>query len=84
MSAGWAGHGLLAEHLVGGRCTRAGKSAAAPAAGVCSPALQGAGFPARAEAALVGEDCRTVPSPWAAVWSTAGSPTVEAPSRRAA
>lgn len=84
MSAGWAGHGLLAEHPVGERCTRAVKSAAAPAAGVCSPARQGAGFPARAEAALAGEDCRAVPSPWAAAWSTAGSPADGVPSRRAA
>lgn len=80
---GGGGAWALAEHPVGERCTRAVKSAAAPAAGVCSPGSAGAGFPARAEAALAGEDCRAVPSPWAAAWST-GSPADGVPSRRAA
>lgn len=84
MSVRWAGHGLLAEHPVGGRCTLAGKPADAPASGVCSPAPQQAGFPARAAAALVDEGCREFLSPWAAGWSTAMSPAVGAPSQRAA
>ena len=84
MSERRAGRGLLAEHPAGGRCTRAGKSAAAPAAGMCSLAPQGAGFPARVEVALVDEDGRAVLFPWAAAGSTAVTSAVEAPSQRAA
>lgn len=84
MSVTWAGHGLLVEHPVGGRCTLAGKSADAPVAGICSLAPRRAGFPARAAAALVDEEYRAAPSPWAAGWSTVVTPAVGALSQRAA
>lgn len=84
MSVRWAGHGLQAEHPVGGQCTPAGRSADAPAAGMCSPAPRRAGFPARAAAALVGEDCRAALSLWVAGWSTAVTPAAGAPPQRAA
>lgn len=66
MSVRWVGHELLAEHPVGAQCILAGKLAVAPAAGMCSPAPRGAGFPARAASVLVAEDCKAAPSPWAA------------------
>lgn len=84
MSVRWAGHGLLAEHPGEGRCTPAGKPAAAPAAGMCSPAPRGAGYPARAAAALVDEECKAALSLWASGWNTAVIPVVGAPSQRAA
>lgn len=63
MSVRWAVHGVLAEHPVGERCTPAGKSADARASGMCSLAPRKVGFPARAGAALVDEDCRVALSP---------------------
>lgn len=66
MSVRGPGHGFLAEHPAGAQCTRAGKSAAALAAGTRSPAPRGAAFPARAASASVAEDCKPALSPWAA------------------
>lgn len=84
MSVRWVGHELLAERLVEGQCTQAGKSVAVLAAGKYSPALQEAVVPARAAAVLVDGDCRTALSPWAAGWNTAVTPAGGAPFQKAA
>jgi hypothetical protein len=83
VSVRWAGHGLLAEHPVGGRCRQAGKLGAALAAVMHSPVQQGAGFPARAAVAWEDEDCRSAPSPWVVGWGTARTPAGGVPSQRA-
>lgn len=79
-----AGRELRTERLAEGRCTQAGQSAAALAAGVYSPGLREAVVLTKAAAALVDGDCRPALSPWAAGWNTAVTPAGGTPFQRAA